>query len=58
MGRAENFVEKGENACYQHLSFFHNVFKSPPCQGREKSGLCGTELSLRLTEHDGSYSFV
>ena len=27
LGRVENIVGKGENANYQHLSFFHNIFK-------------------------------
>ena len=29
LGRVEKIVGKGENAVYQHFSFFHNVFKSP-----------------------------
>ena len=35
VGRVENIVGKGENACYQHfLPFPLNVFKEPLLQGR------------------------
>ena len=32
--RDENIEGKGENAGYQHFSFFYNVFKRLPFQGR------------------------
>ena len=42
-------MQKGENAGYQHfLIFFHNVFKRPLLQGRERLGLFCKKVHCKL----------
>ena len=41
--RAENIVEKEENAGYQHFLIFPTMFSKTLFQGCYKSGLCGKE---------------
>ena len=44
LGRVENIVGKGENACYQHLLLFPQCFQKLSFSGSLKSGLCGKGL--------------
>ena len=39
--RVEKIVGKGEIACVSNFYFFHNVFKRPLSQMRQKVSLCG-----------------
>ena len=43
LGRVENIMGKGENACYQHFLLFPQCFQKTLSQDRE-SGLCGKGL--------------
>ena len=43
-----NTMGKGENAGYQHFLLFHSIFQSVRYEGRQKSGLCGKELTRNL----------
>ena len=43
--RVKNIVGKEEDAGYQIFFFSHDVFKRVFTQGRQKSGLCGKELT-------------
>ena len=46
LGRAENIVEKGENAGYQYFLLFPLCFQKAFSLGSLKVRLCGKELTL------------
>ena len=48
--RTENFVEKEENAGYQHFLLFPQCFQKPSISGSLKVGLCGKELKILWEE--------
>ena len=45
MGLVENFVEKEENAAYQHFLLFPQCFQEISFSGSFRNGLCGKELT-------------